>query len=70
MISWTTLIVWTISALLAAGIGWSRYEKRKRAINSWPNWPRWSLTAAKNCSAVCSRKFKWKSANSSCCATG
>lgn len=29
MISWTTIIVWTISALLAAGIGWSRYEKKK-----------------------------------------
>lgn len=29
MISWTTIIVWTISAVLAAGIGWSRYEKKK-----------------------------------------
>jgi hypothetical protein len=29
MISWTTVTVWTISALLAAGIGWSRYEKKK-----------------------------------------
>jgi hypothetical protein len=29
MISWTTIIVWTASALLAAGIGWSRYEKKK-----------------------------------------
>jgi hypothetical protein len=29
MISWTTIIVWTISALLAAGIGWSRYDKKK-----------------------------------------
>ena len=29
MISWTTITVWTISALLAAGIGWSRYEKKK-----------------------------------------
>jgi flagellar motility protein MotE (MotC chaperone) len=29
MISWTTIIVWSISALLAAGIGWSRYEKKK-----------------------------------------
>jgi len=29
MISWTTIIVWTVSALLAAGIGWSRYEKKK-----------------------------------------
>lgn len=28
-ISWTTIIVWTISAILAAGIGWSRYEKKK-----------------------------------------
>jgi hypothetical protein len=27
--SWTTIIVWTISVLLAAGIGWSRYEKKK-----------------------------------------
>ena len=27
--SWTTIVVWTISALLAAGIGWSRYEKKK-----------------------------------------
>ena len=29
IISWTTITVWTISALLAAGIGWSRYEKKK-----------------------------------------
>lgn len=29
MISWTTIAVWTTSALLAAGIGWSRYEKKK-----------------------------------------
>lgn len=29
MISWTTIIVWTASVLLAAGIGWSRYEKKK-----------------------------------------
>jgi hypothetical protein len=29
MLSWTTIIVWTVSALLAAGIGWSRYEKKK-----------------------------------------
>jgi hypothetical protein len=28
-ISWTAIIVWTISALLAAGIGWSRYDKKK-----------------------------------------
>jgi len=29
MISWTTITVWTVSALLAAGIGWSRYAKLK-----------------------------------------
>ena len=29
MISGTTITVWTISALLAIGIGWSRYEKKK-----------------------------------------
>jgi len=29
MISWTTITVWTVSAVLAAGIGWSRYEKKK-----------------------------------------
>jgi hypothetical protein len=29
IISWTTITVWTISAVLAAGIGWSRYEKKK-----------------------------------------
>ena len=29
MISWTTITVWTISALLAAGVGWSRYDKKK-----------------------------------------
>ncbi len=29
MISWTTITVWTISALLALGIGWTRYEKKK-----------------------------------------
>jgi hypothetical protein len=29
MISWTTVTVWTISALLAAGIGWNRYDKKK-----------------------------------------
>jgi hypothetical protein len=29
MISWTSITVWTISALLAVGIGWSRYEKKK-----------------------------------------
>jgi hypothetical protein len=27
--TWTTVTVWTISGLLAAGIGWSRYEKKK-----------------------------------------
>ena len=25
----TELIVWTVSALLAGGIGWSRWEKKK-----------------------------------------
>jgi hypothetical protein len=29
MISWATITVWTISALLAAGIGWNRYDKKK-----------------------------------------
>ena len=29
MPSWSSIIVWAISALLAAGIGWSRWEKRK-----------------------------------------
>ena len=29
IISWTTITVWTVSALLAAGVGWSRYEKKK-----------------------------------------
>jgi hypothetical protein len=29
MITWTTITVWTVSAVLAAGIGWSRYEKKK-----------------------------------------
>ena len=24
----TSIILWTISAILAAGIGWSRYEKK------------------------------------------
>jgi hypothetical protein len=30
MVSWTTITVWTISVLLALGIGWSRYEKKTR----------------------------------------
>jgi hypothetical protein len=29
MISWTTITVWTISVLLAVGVGWSRYEKKR-----------------------------------------
>ncbi len=29
MVAWTSVAVWTISALLAAGIGWSRYDKKK-----------------------------------------
>ena len=29
MVSWTTITVWTISAFLALGIGWSRYEKKR-----------------------------------------
>ena len=29
MITWTTIAVWAISVVLAAGIGWSRYEKKK-----------------------------------------
>ena len=29
MISITTIAVWTASILLAAGIGWSRWEKKK-----------------------------------------
>ena len=29
MPSWSSIIVWTISALLAVGIGWSRWEKKK-----------------------------------------
>jgi hypothetical protein len=28
-VSWTEITVWSVSALLAAGIGWSRYEKKK-----------------------------------------
>jgi hypothetical protein len=27
--SWTEITVWTLSALLAGGVGWSRYEKKK-----------------------------------------
>ena len=27
--SWTTTTVWIICALLAGGIGWSKYEKKK-----------------------------------------
>jgi hypothetical protein len=27
--SWTEITVWTVSALLAAGVAWSRYEKKK-----------------------------------------
>ena len=27
--SWTTIIVWTVCVLLAGGIGWSKYEKKK-----------------------------------------
>jgi hypothetical protein len=26
--SWTSIIGWTLTALLAAGIGWSRWEKK------------------------------------------
>jgi hypothetical protein len=29
MISWTTITVWAASTILAAGVGWSRYEKKK-----------------------------------------
>ena len=29
MVTTTSLVLWTLSALLAAGIGWSRYEKKK-----------------------------------------
>jgi len=29
MITWTTITVWAVSAVLAGGIGWSRYEKKK-----------------------------------------
>ena len=29
MLSTTEIIVWSASALLAAGIGWSRWEKKK-----------------------------------------
>jgi hypothetical protein len=29
MISWTTITVWAVSALLAAVIGWSRYAKKE-----------------------------------------
>lgn len=29
MLSLTTIAVWTASAVLAAGIGWSRWEKKK-----------------------------------------
>ena len=25
----TSIVVWTVSAILAAGIGWSRWEKKK-----------------------------------------
>jgi len=29
MISGTSIVLWLICALLAAGVAWSRYEKRK-----------------------------------------
>jgi hypothetical protein len=29
MITTTSIVLWSISAVLAAGIGWSRYEKKK-----------------------------------------
>ncbi len=29
MPSWTSIVVWIVSAVLAAGIGWSRWEKKK-----------------------------------------
>jgi hypothetical protein len=28
-ITWTSIILWLICALLAAGVAWSRYEKKK-----------------------------------------
>lgn len=30
MVTTTAIIVWTASALLAAGIGWSKYDKKKK----------------------------------------
>jgi hypothetical protein len=27
--SWISIALWVLSAILAAGIGWSRYEKKK-----------------------------------------
>ena len=27
--SWISIILWVVSVILAAGIGWSRYEKKK-----------------------------------------
>jgi hypothetical protein len=29
LITWTSLTVWIVSALLAAGVAWSRWEKKK-----------------------------------------
>jgi hypothetical protein len=31
--SWTSIIVWSVSAILAGGIGWSRWEKKKTREN-------------------------------------
>ena len=28
-ITWRTILVWSVSALLAVGVGWSRWEQRR-----------------------------------------
>ena len=63
MITGTDVTVWTISGLLAIGIGWSAYAKRKTRDKLVRELAAMEPDRRKKCSSVSTRNSRWKCAS-------
>ena len=65
MITGTEITVWTISALLAIGVGWSRYAKCKTRDKLVRELAAMDPDRREKCSAASAQNSRWKSDKSS-----